>query len=107
MTPTTTRTSEGSRFMSLLKRFRPSPAMVIACIALAAALGGTGVAAVKALAPANSVGSPQVINGSLKKVDFVAGALPAGPRGLRGPTGAKGLTGPAGAAGPTGAAGAA
>lgn len=96
--------------MRLIKRFRPSPAMVIAGLALLAVLTGTGIAAVKALAPANSVGSAQVINASLARVDFRAGALPAGPRGLRGAPGARGAiggTGPAGAAGPAGTAGAA
>ena len=42
-----------------LLRHRPSPAMVVACIALLVALGGTSVAAVSALAP-NSVGTPQL-----------------------------------------------
>jgi hypothetical protein len=35
--------------MSWFKRFRPSPAMVIACVALLLLLGGTGYAAVQAL----------------------------------------------------------
>lgn len=55
--------------MKLSARFRPSPAMVVATLALLVALTGTGVAAV-ALAPKNSVGSDQVINGSLRSVDF-------------------------------------
>lgn len=38
-----------------LKRMRPSPSMVIACLALFVALGGTSVAVINAL-PANSVG---------------------------------------------------
>src|SRR5262245_1272025 len=42
-----------------LLRHRPSPAMVVACIALLVALGGTSVAAVSALAP-NSVGPLQL-----------------------------------------------
>ena len=44
---------------SILRRFRPSPAMVIACIALGVALGGTSVAAIQAL-PKNSVGTKQL-----------------------------------------------
>jgi hypothetical protein len=88
--------------------------MVIACAALLAALAGTGVAAVSALAPRDSVASAQVIDRSLAKVDFKAGALPAGPRGARGATGARGprgfvgpdgVDGAAGAAGPAGAPG--
>ncbi len=38
---------------------RPSPSMVVACVALLIALSGTGVAAVSALAP-NSVGTAQI-----------------------------------------------
>ena len=45
--------------MKRLMRHRPSPAMVIACIALGIALTGTSVAAVTALAP-NSVGTAQI-----------------------------------------------
>jgi hypothetical protein len=83
---------------------RPSPATVIACIALIVALGGTGYAAVTL--PANSVGTAQlkknavtslkVKNGSLLSADFKAGQIPAGP------TGAQGAAGPVGAAGPAG-----
>jgi hypothetical protein len=85
---------------------RPSPATVISLIALFIALEGTSVAAVSAVAR-NSVGSPQVINGSLGTVDLSAKAKKAlkGNRGARGPAGAKGATGAAGAAGPTGPAG--
>src|SRR2546423_14412894 len=55
---------------------------------------------------ANSVGTKQVIDHSLLKVDFKAGQLPRGPRG---PQGAQGVPGPAGAqgvSGPSGPAGA-
>ena len=92
----------------------PSPSMIVACIALALALGGTGVAATVALAP-NSVGTPQlkpnavtaakVRNGSLSKADFRVGQLPAGPAGRAGPAGPGGPAGPRGEAGPAGAAG--
>jgi hypothetical protein len=58
--------------MKNVARFRPSPAMVVATLALLVALGGTSVAAVSKLAPKNSVGSDQVINGSLRNVDFKA-----------------------------------
>ena len=60
--------------MKLATRFRPSPAMVVAALALLFALGGTGIAAV-ALVPRNSVGSNQVINGSLQSVDFRPGQV--------------------------------
>ena len=114
--------------MHRIIRRRPSPAMVIACLALGIALTGTSVAAVSALAP-NSVGTVQiranavtaakiknanvtgakiarnavtgtkVLNGSLTAADFVASSLPKGPAGPAGPAGA---TGPAGAAGTIG-----
>ena len=72
---------------------RPSPALVVAGLALAIALSGTAVAATVALAP-NSVGTPQlknnavttakVKNGSLLRADFRAGQVPAGPVGPAG-----------------------
>jgi hypothetical protein len=48
----------------------------VASVALLAALAGTSVAAVTALAPKNSVGSPAVIDGSLQRQDFQPGLLP-------------------------------
>jgi hypothetical protein len=91
---------------------RPSPALVIACAALAVALGGVGYAAT--IIPRNSVGvlqlkpnsvnSSKVVNGSLLRADFRAGQVPrgpAGPPGPAGPTGPTGPAGPAGSAGPT------
>ncbi|MGZ4462314.1 MAG: hypothetical protein ACXVZP_05700 [Gaiellaceae bacterium] len=87
---------------------KPSPAMIVACLALFLAGTGTGVAVVSAL-PANSVGSAQlksnavvsskVKNRSLKAVDFAAGQL---PKGAKGDTGATGATGPSGPSGPAG-----
>src|SRR5262245_43612890 len=89
---------------TMLRRIRrPSPALVVASLALLVALGGTSVAAVKALAPANSVGSAQVINKSLLPIDFKT--PPKGPRGLPGKAGPAGPAGPAGAAGAAGPAG--
>lgn len=88
--------------MKSLWRHRPSPALVLACLALAVALGGTGYAAI--VLPANSVGTVQlknnavntlkVKNGSLLKGDFKAGQIPAGPAGPAGPGGAAGPAGP-------------
>ncbi len=101
------------RVMSL----RPSPAMVVAFIALLAALGTSAYA--QLTIPRNSVGNPQlkrnavtsskVRNGSLLRRDFRRGQLPRGPRGFtgpQGPAGERGPAGPAGAAGPAGPAGA-
>ena len=77
--------------------------MFVACLALLVALGGTSVAAVKVLAPRNSVGSAQVINKSLLPIDFKT--PPKGPRGPAGPPGPAGPSGAAGAKGDTGAKG--
>src|SRR2546423_15716848 len=87
--------------MRLLRWLRPSPAMVIACLALTLVLGGTGYAASKAL-PRNSVTSVQVRDHSLLARDFRAGELPRGAPGPAGPAGAAGPTGPAGVAGASG-----
>lgn len=103
---------------------RPSPAMVVACLSLLVALGGTSIAAVSQVAR-DSVGTPQlkanavttpklrnnavtsekVRNRSLLTVDFARGQIPvgpAGPAGPAGPTGAAGAAGPTGPAGPQG-----
>ena len=95
---------------SRIRGLRPSPAMVVACIALLAALAGTSVAAVSIVIPRNSVGSLQlkansvtsakVKNGSLFRADFRAGQVPAGPRGPAGPAGPAGAAGAAGVAPP-------
>ena len=87
---------------------RPSPALVISCIALAFALAGTGYATVLQV-PRNSVGTAQlknsavttakVKNRSLLRADFAAGQVPAGPRGPAGPAGPTGPAGPAGLSG--------
>jgi hypothetical protein len=89
------------RFQGL--RGRLSYANVMATLALFFALGGTSIAAVQAL-PRNSVGSPQIKNGSIQKVDISKRTV-AGLRGARGPAGSVGPTGPTGATGPRGAAG--
>ncbi len=86
---------------------RPSPAMVVALVALFVALGGAAYAAHQ-LPPKsvgstqlknNSVTSPKVKNHSLLAKDFKAGQLPAGAHGAKGdpgPRGPKGDTGPQG-----------
>ncbi|HSP72452.1 MAG TPA: hypothetical protein VLN26_08785 [Gaiellaceae bacterium] len=71
---------------------------MLACVALAFALGGTGYAAVNAL-PRNSVTTVQVKDHSLLAKDFKSGQLPRGPAG---PAGPEGPAGPAGPAGPGG-----
>jgi hypothetical protein len=62
--------------MHRITRFRPTPAMVVATIALVVALGGTSVAAVSKLAPPNTVGTSQVIDHSLLAKDLKDGVIP-------------------------------
>ena len=101
---------------------RPSPALVVACIALIVALSGTGYAAV--VLPRGSVGtiqlknaavtSPKVKDSSITSLDIApatraslkgqAGAQ--GPKGDKGDRGDKGDKGATGDKGDTGAAGA-
>jgi hypothetical protein len=78
-----------------MKRKFFTPSMGVACLALAVALSGTAYAVTRL--PANSVGTKQVINGSLQRVDFKRGTLLRGPAGERGPQGPKGAAGPQGA----------
>lgn len=80
---------------------------LIAYLALFVALSSTGYAASEKLLPRNSVGSAQVINGSLQKADLSGKAIAAlhgarGPRGLTGAQGSQGVAGQAGAQGPQG-----
>lgn len=90
--------------MKALRRLRPSPAMVVACIALALVLGGTGYAATTQLAR-NSVTTIQVKDRSLLAKDFKRGQIPRGPAGPQGAIGPQGPTGAQGPAGPQGPAG--
>jgi hypothetical protein len=89
----------------------PSPAMIIACVALVVALGGVSYAAT--VLPKNSVGTAQlqkksvtaaklragsvngakVKDGTLLAADFKAGQLSPGPQGPKGDTGAAGAPG--------------
>lgn len=100
---------------------RPSAAMVVACVALLVALGGTSYATVLQV-PRNSVGPLQlkrnavgaskiapnavraghVLNGSLLVEDFKPGQIPQGPKGDKGDKGDKGAKGDAGSPGVTG-----
>lgn len=58
---------------SLLRRLVPSPAMLVALLALVVALGGTSYAAVT-LAK-NSVRSAHIVNGQVKAADLAAGSV--------------------------------
>jgi hypothetical protein len=83
----------------------PSPALVVACLALAVSLTG-GAYAVSTALPRNSVGpaqlkanavnSAKVQNRSLRAADFAIGQIPKGPQG---PAGAAGPQGPPGTSG--------
>lgn len=84
---------------------RPSPAMVVALIALFVALGGGAYAALKL--PKNSVGATQLKKGAVTPAKLSSSsksalAGPVGPKGDPGPQGAKGDTGPRGDRGPQG-----
>ena len=97
----------------MIRRIRISPAMVVACIALAVALGGTSYAALRlprnsvgtAQLRANSVTSSKIRNHTLLIRDFRSGQIPRGPVGETGPAGPPGPAGPAGPAGKQGPAG--
>jgi hypothetical protein len=94
--PTQDQPENGATGMKAIVKHLPSPALIVACISLVVALGGVSYAAVAL--PKNSVGSAQVINGSLQKADLSKKAVAA----LRGAKGAQGIPGPTGATGPQG-----
>jgi Collagen triple helix repeat (20 copies) len=100
--------------MRRITSHRPSPAMVVAFIALLLALGSGAYAQLRiprnsvgtAQLRANAVTSPKVKPGSLLSSDFRAGQLPRGPQGPAGPAGPAGAAGARGATGERGATGA-
>jgi len=61
--------------MTKKSTFRPSPALVIACIALFAALTGSAIAAGVGK---NTVRSPQIVDGTIRTVDLRDNAVAAG-----------------------------
>jgi hypothetical protein len=83
---------------------RPSPAMIVALVALSVAMSGTAVAASKVLVTS----SAQIKNGVVGTADLSKKARKAlaGKTGRTGAPGAAGAAGPAGPAGPAGHAGA-
>jgi hypothetical protein len=111
------------RPMNAIRRRLPTPAMLVACIALAVSLGGVSYAA--GVLPKGSVGTAQlkknavtgaklqknavtgieVKDQTLTAADFKAGALPAGPQGQKGDPGAQGPKGEKGDTGPAGVSG--
>ena len=84
--------------MPCLPRHRPSPAMLVACTALAVALGGTSVAAVsyingRQIKP-HSIPKNRLTASAIKSLTGRRGAR--GSRGVTGPRGVQGLNGPTG-----------
>lgn len=86
--------------MNAVRRFRLSPALVVAGAALLVALGDTGWATVSQLVPRNSVGTAQlkrnavtslkIKNGQIRLADLHRTARRPGPRGPAGPPGPAG-----------------
>lgn len=86
--------------MRAIRRFRLSPALVVAGAALLIALGDTGWATVSQLVPKGSVGTAQlrnnavtsvkIKNGQVRLVDLARTARRPGPRGPAGPAGPAG-----------------
>ena len=60
---------------SKTRSFRPSPALVIACIALFAALTGSAIAAGVGK---NTVRSPQIVDGTIRTIDLRDNSVAAG-----------------------------
>jgi hypothetical protein len=87
---------------------RPSPALVIACLALVLALGGTAVAAKRYLITNTKQISPAAVKQIAKlaarqgAASATGGTGAAGKEGAPGPTGATGAAGPEGKEGPAG-----
>ena len=77
-----------------LKRYWPSPAMIVAMVALGVGLAGTGGASV-------AISGPNTKAGATTKASPTATG-PRGPRGFRGPKGAKGDKGDPGPPGAPG-----
>ncbi len=98
--------------MKALLRSRPSPALVVALLALLVALGDTSWATLSQIRP-NSVGTQQlragavtapkiktaavttnkIRNGTIRRADLAPGTLRPGPQGPAGPAGAAGAPG--------------
>jgi hypothetical protein len=92
--------------MRMFRPRRPTPALVVACVALVIAMGGTSYAAFSL--PKNSVGTAQLRNGAITQQKIAKGTLRelGGARGPAGAPGRAGATGQTGQAGTEGAAGA-
>ncbi len=87
-------------------KLRPSPAMIVAVIALIVALGGTSHAAESVVGHAAKKKSTHAHKHKKKSKSTGSKRGPAGPPGPRGAIGPQGATGPAGPAGAPGTTGA-
>lgn len=94
------------------RKYRPSPSLVVAAVAIVLASVGSATAAsliTGAQIRDGSLSGADIRDGSIAKTDLATSARAAatrrGPRGPRGPRGLPGVVGPAGAPGATGAAG--
>jgi hypothetical protein len=106
------RAAENLRKATTVARLRPpSPASLLAAVALFLALGGTAFAAQKYVVSSSkqvknsSLTGADVKNGSLTAKDLAKGTLLQGPAGRQGPAGSPGATGPKGDVGAKGEAG--
>lgn len=84
---------------------RPSPALVVAVVAVLLTSAGSATAARLITGKQiknSSITSTDIKNGSLQRGDFRSSQLPAGPRGAQGPAGANGAPGPPGGNGTNG-----
>jgi hypothetical protein len=81
-----------------------SKSMAVALTAMFFSLTGWGVAARVALAPPNSVGTQQIVNGSIRLTD-IAPSTATLLQGRRGEDGAAGIPGPQGPSGAPGSPG--
>jgi hypothetical protein len=84
-----------------MRALRPSPALVVAFLALAVALSGTAVGQEAVSSAARKITGTQVKDGTLQVKDLSKRARRS-LRGARGPAGAAGAPGLPGAAGPAG-----
>src|SRR3954462_13630643 len=67
--------NRGGVLVSRIPRGRPSAALVVACLALLIALGGTSFAGVEAAVPNNSVGSSQLKSNAVVAAKIASNAV--------------------------------
>jgi hypothetical protein len=65
-----------SKTQTQSRRFRPSPALILSCVALFMALTGSALAG--GLVAKNSVRSPQIVDGTVRTVDLHDGSVQSG-----------------------------